>query len=429
MVKSTSQPPIVKPHAAIAVVGASARAAAFSLLRVGYRVVATDLFADADLASRCEVTRVTPYPDGFEAWLAKTDCDGWLYTGALENYPKLVDRLANLRPLIGNAGEVLRRVRDPLMLQSALKDAGLSFPETVWNGRATNLFDTPKAPSPDPSPDDGGGEYERGAKPQNEWIGKSYRGSCGSGVGLNDDSPYWQRFVEGVSLSAVFQGQQLLGVTRQLVGEDWTGAKQFQYCGTIAPWPLPEDKIKQLQTLGQVLRDEFQLTGLYGVDLIDDGERLWTIEVNPRYTAAVEVIERAYEFSAFDQKHGGFGGTPPKIATHLGGSPPNPPVSLDSASSRAEVSTKTASFGKVIIFAKHSLTITAELSEKFLRQADNTAWPEIADIPNPDTDIAVGQPVLTVFASGESCEAVEKNLRQRVIEIEKRLYQEAMPCG
>lgn len=391
----------MKPRAAIAVVGASARAATFSLRRAGYDVVAADLFADADLARQCDVTRVTPYPDGFEAWLAETDCDGWLYTGALENYPKLVDRLTNLRPPIGHAGDVLRRVRDPLTLQSTLYAAGLDFPETQES-----------------SP----------AQPQHEWIGKSYRGSCGSGVGGGDDSRYWQRFVEGISLSAVFHGQQLLGVTRQLVGEEWASAKRFQYCGTIAPWPLSEGKITQLHTLGQVLRDKFQLTGLYGVDLIDDGERLWTIEVNPRYTAAVEVVERAYGISVFNQKHGGFGGVPPKAA-HLVGKPPKPPVFFDSMVSRSEVPTKVTCFGKVILFAKHPLTITAELSNKLMRQAGNTAWPEIADIPNPETEVAAGQPVLSLFADGDSCEAVERHLQQRVVEIEKRLYLEAMPCG
>lgn len=365
-------------------------------------MIAADLFADADLAKQCDVTRVTPYPDGFEAWLAETDCDAWLYTGALENYPELVDRLANLRPLIGHASEVLRRVRDPLALQSTLNSAGLNFPETQDN-----------AP----------------AKPENVWVGKSYRGSCGSGVGRGGDSRYWQRIVGGVSLSAVFQGQQLLGVTRQLVGEDWTGAKPFQYCGTIAPWPLPEDKIAQLHTLGQVLRDEFQLTGLHGVDLIDDGARLWTIEVNPRYTASMEVVERAYGTSVFET----MSSPPPWRGGGCSGdqalSPlPSPPHQGEGARISIE-STTSACFGKLVLFAKYPLTISAELNDQLMRQAGNLPWPEIADIPNPETDVAASQPVLSLFADGGSCEAVEKNLSQRVVEIEKRLYQEAMPCG
>ena len=35
-------------------------AAAFSALRAGYEVAAADLFADADLESHCDVTRVEP---------------------------------------------------------------------------------------------------------------------------------------------------------------------------------------------------------------------------------------------------------------------------------------------------------------------------------------------------------------------------------
>ena len=47
-----------------------------------------------------------------------------------------------------------------------------------------------------------------------------------------------------------------------------------------------------------MLAAEFDLVGLFGVDFIDDGEQLWPIEINPRYTASVEILERACRFSA-----------------------------------------------------------------------------------------------------------------------------------
>ena len=264
--------------ATIGVVGASARAAAFSLLRAGQQVVTADLFADADLAQHCPATRITPYPEGFVDWLAKTKCDSWCYTGALESHPALIDRLSVSRTLLGHPGEVLRRVRDPLTLQTALSRAGLCFPETKL---AT-------------------GEPLEGEPLESDaWLGKTYRGSCGSGVGVTDGANYFQRHVEGVPLSAVFDGDKLLGVTRQLVGEAWAGAAKYQYCGSIAPWPLPPECQRQVQLLGEVLCEEFGLTELYGVDLIQDSNRLWTIEVNPRYTASVEVVERAYGISVF----------------------------------------------------------------------------------------------------------------------------------
>ena len=358
---------VVETGAKIAVVGASARAAAFSLLRAGRQVVAADLFADADLAQHYRATKISPYPEGFVDWLAATECDGWLYTGALENSPDLVDRLARSqlllgRPLLGHAGEVLRRVRDPLELQTSLSQAGLLFPETVVAEQA---------------------EVESG-----DWLGKTYRGSCGSGVGVTEGAAYFQRRVEGLPLSAVFRGSQLLGVTRQLVGEAWAGASEFQYCGSIAPWPLHESTNQQLLRLGEVLCSELGMTDLYGVDLLLDDEKLWTIEVNPRYTAAVEVVERAYGISVFNS---------------LQQPQANPCV------------------GKVVLFAKRSLVITEEVHQQLMQQAGEIAWPAIADIPATGTEIAAGRPVLTLFAEADSCEAVTVRLQQRVAEAERLL--------
>ena len=53
---------------------------------------------------------------------------------------------------------------------------------------------------------------------------------------------YLQEYVEGESQSAVYCGDgkraALLGVSRQLVGEDWLHAAPFRYCGSIGPLPV-----------------------------------------------------------------------------------------------------------------------------------------------------------------------------------------------
>src|SRR5262245_61370169 len=113
------------------IVGASARAAAFSAIRAGMQPWCTDLFADADLQSVCPVTRIEgrAYPRGFREILENAPHAPWLYTGGLENHPRLIDRLASIRPLWGNGGEVLRAVRNPMRLMKAFQNAGMAFPE------------------------------------------------------------------------------------------------------------------------------------------------------------------------------------------------------------------------------------------------------------------------------------------------------------
>ena len=143
----------------LAIVGASTRAAAASAVRSGFQPLAADLFADADLRRIATTTRISPYPEGFVDWLRAVEPPAWMYTGALENHPELVDQMAWIAALLGNPGDVLTRVRSPWVLADVLRRAGLSFPET----RA----------SADGLPQDG------------SWLVKSYRGASGSGVSLS----------------------------------------------------------------------------------------------------------------------------------------------------------------------------------------------------------------------------------------------------
>ncbi len=364
----------------IAVVGASARATAFSLLRAGCRVVAADLFADADLQRQCPVTKISDYPAGLANWLSQTECDGWLYTGALENHPELIDRLAESRPLLGNRSESLCKVRDPLALRELLRAAGFSFPET--------------------KPCDG--------KPprHGDWLHKTGQGGNGSGVSPFDpeeipSNGYWQRRIEGIAGSALFVGNALRGITRQLIGESWAGASEFQYAGTLAPWSLSRGATDELVRLGKLLAAESRLVGLFGVDFVFDGERVWIIEVNPRTTAAVEVVERVMGVNLLAEHLAAFG-----IAVE------NSPQSRVPAA------------GKTILYAKHPLAVSRSLSDQLLATTGSLDCPQLADIPSAGTQISPGEPILTLLADGADSDDVATQLRARVAELERQLYRD-----
>src|SRR5689334_22231352 len=115
--------------AGLIIIGASARAAAFSALRAGLRPWCADLFADRDLQNRCAVTRLTGhYPDGFRQ-VIDSDLPGpWMYTGGLENWPRLVERWAKRRPVWGNAARSLSLARDPEHVTRLLLDRGMPAP-------------------------------------------------------------------------------------------------------------------------------------------------------------------------------------------------------------------------------------------------------------------------------------------------------------
>ncbi|HYO24117.1 MAG TPA: ATP-grasp domain-containing protein [Lacipirellulaceae bacterium] len=403
----------------LAIVGASARAAAFSALRAGYRVVAADLFADADLARVAPVTRVRQYPDGLADWLAHTECDAWLYTGALENYPDLVDRMAALRPLAGNRGPALRAARDPLHLQTVLSAGGVPFPETRTVAEGLPLDGT--------------------------WLCKTRSSASGSGVWRLDGRPalerakreaaLFQRCVAGEPAAALFairgcrpgdpgQGSEnaraaLLGVTRQLMSDD--PAHPFQYVGSQGPIGLTAPVGVQLATLGSLLATQLGLVGLVGVDLILTPESLHVVEINPRYTASVELVERftgREVLAGVDGGQGWVGDGAPRLEGSEGR-----PAGGSEERRVGDPPARSGCFAKTICFATGDVTISAAFHEWALGQSSldpQRCW--LADIPHAGEQIPASRPVLTLFAAAETAPACQEQLAARLAEVKARLY-------
>jgi predicted ATP-grasp superfamily ATP-dependent carboligase len=370
----------------LAIVGASVRAAAASAVRAGFQVAAADLFADADLRRIAAATRIDNYTRGFRDWLANLAPrpNAWMFTGALENRPDLVDTLSDIAPLWGNRGAVLQAVRSPWRLADVLDAAGLKFPEIRQ--------------SPGGLPTNG------------SWLIKTCRGASGTGVSAftGDESPVdgaiYERRVPGTPCSAVFAashlGALLLGTVRQLVAEAWLGARDFQYCGAIGPLSLPVAVSAEIVAIGRALAQAFELRGLFGVDLVIDGDKVWVIEVNPRYTASIEVLERASGIQA--------------IKLHAATCSERPPIAVQFP---ANVSVH----GKAILFAKQNVLISTAISERLNRESAAATPPSVADIPAAEP-IARGRPIVTIFAESTSAERTLQILQNRVVRIEQTLY-------
>ncbi|MGL4512412.1 MAG: ATP-grasp domain-containing protein [Lacipirellulaceae bacterium] len=376
---TTTRPRVLHLASRVAIIGASVRAAAQSTVAAGWDVVAADLFADADLCALCPATRVERYPEGFADWLAGQDVDGWYYTGGLENHPELVDRMAAIKPLWGVAGQPLRDSRDPFVLSALAERFGVLWPETV---RA------------------GAGERD------GVWLAKTYRQAGGSGVarlasadewrGLAERGAVAQRFVAGRSLSALFavsaSHSTLLGCTQQLLGDE---SAPWSYRGSIGPLVIADRMGPALEGVGRLLGEGLGLTGIVGADLIDHAERLWMIEVNPRWTASVEVLERAAGESLF----------PAHVVACRGETAPSVP--------RPE-----GIVGKQVVIAAHDAVATEAFHDWGLEECDAG---RAADVPHAGDRFERGDPVLTVFAEGDDPEWVRGELAERAAAALRRL--------
>jgi predicted ATP-grasp superfamily ATP-dependent carboligase len=383
-------------------IGASTRAAAWSAYRAGFSPYSIDLFADVDTAELGPAVRITDYPAGFLRALEAAPQAPWIYTGGLENYPDLVDRLAQIRPLWGNAGNVLRRVRDPFVLATALGEAGFAFPET-----------RPQLPA------------DLALEDCRQWLKKPLHSSGGMGVRFAKASDagggdagrseaYFQRFVPGQAGSAMFVAlattTTYLCATRQLLGQDWNLTRPFQYVGSIMPASGP---LAELRRLGTLLQRQFGLVGLFGVDFVLAGDQMWVIEVNPRYTSAMEIFERSAGVNMLALHARTCSRT---LAILPSSSVPQPcrPRSTDSPGLALYV-------GKAIVFAPTKLTVPPSWNDFRAAQRQDCEFPLVADIPRVGDTIEAGDPICTVFADGPSRDEVEGSLRQRSAAVVKAM--------
>jgi predicted ATP-grasp superfamily ATP-dependent carboligase len=356
------------------IVGASARAAAWSALRAGIEPWWADLFGDVDLRRCCPGAVFAPadYPEGLAALVKRAPAGPWMYTGGLENRPALVQRLARGRVLWGNDAGVLALVRSPQTLTALLRRAGIPCPA---------VREIPPA--------DGGGRWL--VKPLGSAGGTAIHFWEGTQAPPARRPQYFQEFVEGEPCSAVFVGDgrqaRLLGATRQLVGEDWLHARPFHYCGSLGPRQLRPTVRQQLERIGHVLAGGTGLHGLFGVDGVVHDGRFWPVEVNPRYTASIEVLEYAQSIRSLDWHRRVFEPAAPALSMPLQSEP------------RTFV-------GKAIWFARKTLIFPEDGPWRVSLRGpyDVAELPEFADIPERGQTIAAGRPVVTLFAEGR-CEA------------------------
>lgn len=369
----------------VGVVGSSARAAVHSLARAGIAAWAIDQFCDRDLrrVAECAVCPPDGYPHVIPDLAKRFPPGPVLYTGGLENHPHVVAELAKSRQLWGNPLEVLARVRDPFGLFPVLERAGFRAPRLVPHGESC--------------PRDGC------------WLRKPF--ASGGGIGIRSAEPgepasathYFQEWIDGTPMSAVFANDALLGVTEQLIGESWLHSHGFAYCGNIVH-PAPASTVGLLSDL----MCERGLRGVWGCDFVLRDGVPAVLEVNPRYTAATELLEYASgtaSLSIGGQRRWEVGGSPIRQASEQ----PRP-------------------VGKAIYYSPRALTFPrsgpwdAELEVAF----DPWRLPTYADIPDPGSAIQPGWPVLTVFATGSTSHEVRERLQSRAAELD-RLFAEQHP--
>jgi predicted ATP-grasp superfamily ATP-dependent carboligase len=357
----------------------------------GHDVVALDRFGDLDLQRLCRSLSVLRDLGGRGGMAALVEAaegiaaPSVVYGAGLENQPGLVARLASGRTLLGCPPEAVERVRDPAALGPSLRAGGLAYPSTF-----------------------GAREAPRRADRSRRWLRKPVRGGGGRGIrewrggALRGDVVVQERIAGlACSAAAVADGRSavVLGVSEQLVGHRGLGGRGYAWCGNLVPPRLDEGQRRALGvaagTICAHLALAFGLRGLFGVDLVWDGERAWVVEVNPRPTGSLESVEAAYAVGAFAAHLDGCAGRLPSIAP-------------------AQAPPRAA--GKAILYATRDV-----------RVGDTGGWLArgIRDVPHPGERIAAGGPICTIVSVQGSPEAVLADLEARAATLRGELREPA----
>lgn len=361
----------ILPSNAVLIAAISGRSLAAAARRAGLRPLVADLFNDADtlaLADRAVklsgslATGIdgTQLIESLKA-LAGADKPLVILGSGFERNPDMIEAISRAFRLAGNSAETVRIVKDPAKLADICAELRIPHPDI--------RFDRPDDPD--------------------QWVLKSAGAAGGSHVQRAsthalDMGRYYQRFVRGTNLSALFlaNGETAitLGFSRQWVSP--SRSSPYRYGGAVRLRHYRRDNADQIRTWLSALTRRTGLVGLCSADFITHGATQHLIEINPRPGATLDIFD-----------------TPeaPLIVEHL-----------------------RASMGHAVTRPSYRGSAAAAIA---YTNADIGAFPHIdwpdltADHQIAGTALKAGDPVCTVFATAGSARAAMKAVKERVDQI------------
>lgn len=368
------------PASDLFIIGAATRATVEMALRAGLTPGSFDTYADQDLTQRAPFLRRTTFAEGlpsiapaeFQAIVGQTP---WLYTGPLENAPDWLEQAAQTTTLWGNIADTCRAVRDIFKLQEFIRSqkSEIAVPET-------RLAHDPPACLGD-------------------WLFKPHHGTGGWNIvearkwqsakpTLSAEPPagYLQKRTTGACYGATVASDTheavVLGLCRSMHGAP---GRPFAYAGSEGPVQSHDVQklLPDLTRLARLLCREFGLRGLWNIDLVfEPRKRRWSLlEVNPRPSASMELLELASQKSIFTLHQMIFEGRHEWLGR-----------AKQVADQIAQV---TLPIRKKVIYTSSKFRTTEDSIPYF----DHDLWnsTRYCDLPWPNTIIEAGEPLMTLI--------------------------------
>lgn len=368
----------------LVVAGLWARPLAESAAQAGWRVIALDLYGDADTrrASARWLRIGDPAAFALDPRLLREALQqaarepgviGWVAGSGFEAMPQLLACGPPQLPLLGMDVESVRRVRDPASFFGTLDRLDLPHPEVRLQP---------------PRSLDG-------------WLAKDARGCGGWQVQAAEHPPaqagtarYWQRWQAGEPMSALFlaDGARACVVALNRLVIRALGGLRFIFHGAIGPIHDPE-LLQQMEHALALLVPAFGLRGLASLDFLAHEGRAWLLEINARPSATMVLYGDAWPGGLIHAHVRAVQGTLPDTR------PTHPPGLR----------------GDRVVYADQACRLESSLA------AELAAAPDCHDVPAAGTAFGPHEPVCSIAATGSDAQQLLAQLDRRAQDIQGRL--------
>lgn len=222
-----------------------------------------------------------------------------------------------------------------------------------------------------------------------------------SGGAMRSEAVVLQEVCQGRSISVVYWGSPtgyrsfppMESITERHPWYRWTSAPTpFAYCGNVGPAEVSHRVRQTLDTWGAALYNHHPWQGWLQVDwIVTDQDFCWLLEINPRWSQSMELLESMTLASASSP-------LPPRswVRCLLDGELPEP-ISESARQTRV---------GKLILYADRDLTVgegagTWMWEGRWNREREpalvHLQTPVCADIPEIGANIPQGAPICSVI--------------------------------
>jgi uncharacterized protein len=358
-----------KPQIIIAAI--ASRAYVQAVVDAGFEVIAIDAFCDVDTQKLAlQTLKVDALNGSFQAEefykaLTQINCKnvlGMTIGAGFEAVPELLESLP-LKEIsaIFNAPSIIKSVKNPTTFFAFLDGIGAPHP-AIQLVRPANTIG---------------------------WLQKQIGGSGGAHIkpvlplDLAEKLPvYYQQQCAGEPHGCLFLAD---GNYAQIIGfhQQWCApsiAQPYRFGGLVSQAEISDEVAKKIEGYVQAITRHFGLRGINSLDFLLNNNALSILEVNPRLSASLQL---------YSAKKGNL------FAAHV-------QCCLGQAIDWPIVDKKSRAMQ--VIYANKTAHVPAEMD-----------WPDwVADVPQPNSDIAAGAPICTVLADARTAKLAHKKLMQRI---------------